>query len=100
MCPGPDWVPVVVIQRLGPLTYLIETTGRLLWKSYIDLLHELKMDCQAETPQSTESDPSDLDIPLGDTTPMGTPPEELTTPPELPGKSRSQDKVHEIPRYP
>ena len=32
MRPGPDWVPAVVIERLGPLTYLVETTDHLLWK--------------------------------------------------------------------
>ena len=40
------------------------------------------MNGQVETPQSTESDPSDLDIPLCDTTSMGTPPEEVTIPTE------------------
>ena len=58
------------------------------------------MDSQTETPQSTESDPSDLIIPLGDTTPMGTPPEEVITPPEPPGQNRNQDIVPETPRYP
>ena len=75
MRPGPDWVPAVVIERLGPLTYLVETTDHLLWKRHIDLFRELKVNSQVETPQSTESDPSDLDIPLGDTTSIGVPPE-------------------------
>ena len=97
MHPGPDWVPAVVIERLGPLTYLVETIDHLLQKRHIDLLHELKMNSQVETPQSAESDPSDLDIPLGDTTSMGTPPEEVTTPPDAPGQNRDQDIVHETP---
>ena len=100
MRPGSDWVPAVVIERLGPLTYLVETTKHLLWKRHIDLLRELKMDSQTETPQSTESNPSDLDIPLGDTTPIGTPPEEIITLPEPPGQNRNQDIVPETPRYP
>ena len=58
MCPGPDWVPAVVIERLGHLTYLVETTDHLLWKRHINLLRELKVKSQAETPQSTESDSS------------------------------------------
>ena len=57
------------------------------------------MDSQVETPQFTESDPSDLDIPLGDTTSMGTPPEEVITPCELPGQNKNQDIVPETPRY-
>ena len=100
MHPGPDWVPAVVIERLGPLTYLVETTDHLLWKRHIDLLRELKVNSQVETPQSTESDPSDLDIPLGDTTSMGTPPEKVTTPPDPPGQNSNQDIVPETPRYP
>ena len=71
---GLNWVPAVVIERLGPLTYLIKTTDYLLWKIHIDLLCKLRVNSQAETPRSTESDPSDLDIPLGDTTSLGTPP--------------------------
>ena len=100
MRPGPDLVPAVVIERLGPLTYLVKTADHLLWKRHIDLLRELKMDSQTETPQSTESDPSDLDIPLGDTTHMSTPPEEIITPPEPPDQNRNQDIVPETPRYP
>ena len=62
------------------------------------------MNSQVETPQSTESYPSDLNIPLGDTTSMGTPPEKVTTPPDPPllpplGQNRNQDIVPETPRY-
>ena len=39
---GPDWVPAVVIERLGPLTYLVETADYLLWKRHINLLRELR----------------------------------------------------------
>ena len=63
-------------------------------------MRELKVNSQVETPQSTESDPSDLDIPLGDTTSMGTPPEEVTIPPDPPDQNRNQDIVPETPRYP
>jgi hypothetical protein len=27
--PGPDWIPAVVVERLGPLTYLVETVDKL-----------------------------------------------------------------------
>ena len=36
--PGADWVPVV--ERLGPLSYLVEMSDKLLWKRPIDLLRE------------------------------------------------------------
>ena len=39
------------------------------------------------TSQNAESDPSDLDISLGDATPLGTPPKEVVTPPKPPGQS-------------
>ena len=97
MCPGPDQVLAVVIERLGPLTYLVETTDHLLWKRHIDLLCELKVNSKAETPQSRELDPSELDIPLDDTTPTGTSAEELTAPPEPPGQNRDADIVPETP---
>ena len=100
MPPGPDLEPAVVIEGIGPLTYLVEMADQLLWKRHIDLLPELKMDSQAETPQSTELDPSHLDIPLGDTTSMGTPPEEVIIPPKLPGQNKNQDIVHETLSYP
>ena len=100
MRPGSNWVPAVIIEGLGPLTYLVKIADHVLWKRHIDLLRELKMDSQTETPQSIESDPSDLDIPLGDTTPMSTPPEEVITPPERSGQNRNQDIVPETLRYP
>ena len=34
---------VVVIERLGALTYLVEMTDHLLWKRHVDLLRELKV---------------------------------------------------------
>ena len=39
--PRLDWVPAVVVEHLGPLTYLVATTDSLLWKRHIDLLREL-----------------------------------------------------------
>ena len=41
-CPGPDWVPAVVVERLGLLS-LVKTSDRLLWKRHIDLLHEVSV---------------------------------------------------------
>ena len=82
MCPGLDWVPAIVVERLRLLTYLVKTTDHLLWKGRVDFLLELKVNSLAETSQDTESDPLDIDIPLGDTPSMDTPPKELTIPPE------------------
>ena len=41
MRPGPDWVQAEIIERLGPLTYMVKTKDQLLWRRHIDLLREL-----------------------------------------------------------
>ncbi len=39
--PGPAWIPAVVIERLGPLSYLVETKDHDQWRRHVDLLKEL-----------------------------------------------------------
>ena len=36
--PGPDWVPAVIVECLGPV---VATSDQLLWKRHVDLLREL-----------------------------------------------------------
>ena len=36
--PGPDWVSGIIVERLGPVSYLVETSQRLLWKRHVDHL--------------------------------------------------------------
>ena len=38
--PGPDWVPAVVVEKLGPLSYLVETSESILWRRHVDHLKE------------------------------------------------------------
>ena len=33
---GPNWVPATVIARLGPLSYLLETAEKQLWRRHVD----------------------------------------------------------------
>ena len=33
--PGPDWVSGIIVERLGPVSYLVETSQRLLWKRHV-----------------------------------------------------------------
>ena len=40
MRPGPVWIPGEVIQKLGPLTYLIDVYGDKPWKCHLDQLKE------------------------------------------------------------
>ena len=36
--PGPNWIPVVIVERLGPLSYLVETGDNELWRRHVDML--------------------------------------------------------------
>ena len=67
--PGPDWIPAVVVERLGPLSYLIETEDHDLWRRHIDLLKELS---SSENLPITSPASSDADY-------GGGPPVELST---------------------
>ncbi len=40
MRPGPNWIPGKVIQKLGPVTYLVDTFGNHPWKCHLDQLKE------------------------------------------------------------
>ncbi len=48
--PGAEWVAAEIVERLGPLTYLVETSDRQLWRRHVDHLKEL-----VERRVSTES---------------------------------------------
>lgn len=37
---GPKWRPGVVVEQLGPLTYLVEVKGGFKWKKRIDHLRD------------------------------------------------------------
>ena len=40
MRPGPNWIPGEIIQKVGPVTYLVDTHGDRPWKCHIDQLKE------------------------------------------------------------
>lgn len=56
--PGPAWIPAVLVERLGPLSYLVETEVHDLWRRHVDhivdLLNELTV---PEQPMSTLTSP-------------------------------------------
>ena len=74
--PGADWVPAVVVERLGPLSYLVETSDMLLWRRHVDLLRELQT--RNRDSELLESHTPDWDAPEGDSQspaqPVGVPP--------------------------
>ena len=38
--PGPRWVPGTLIERKGPLTYLVQVSEGRIWKRHVDHLHK------------------------------------------------------------
>ena len=54
---GPRWVPGVVVERLGPLTYLVLVDGGLFWRRHVDLLRKLSTESEnnIDPPQSPPS---------------------------------------------
>ena len=41
MHPGPDWIPAVIAQQLGPVSFLVDVESGLRWKRHIDYIREL-----------------------------------------------------------
>ena len=37
---GDDWIPGVIVQQLGPLTYMVDVANGRLWKCHVDHLKE------------------------------------------------------------
>ena len=40
-CPGAKWIPGVVIERLGPVTYLVDVNNDQIWKWHADQLKSI-----------------------------------------------------------
>ena len=38
---GPNWIPGVIIERAGPLSYVIETEDKQIWRRHVDQLKAL-----------------------------------------------------------
>ena len=48
---GPKWLPGVIVEQLGMLTFLVQPDSGMFWKRNIDQLH-----CLESTPQVTNSE--------------------------------------------
>ena len=55
---GPGWLPGTVIERNGPLPYLIKVSGGQLWRRHIDQLREID-DTPSEHPSEELQEPQD-----------------------------------------
>ena len=52
--PGPDWVSGIIVECLGPVSYLVETSQRLLWKRHVDHLKPIDNDEQEDIPYAQD----------------------------------------------
>ena len=59
--PGAAWVPGVVVERVGPLTYLVQVDDGGLWKRHIDHLRERSGTLQEAAERSTHPQSVDLE---------------------------------------
>lgn len=53
--PGPRWIPGTVVERNGPLSYLVQVNGNQMWKRHIDHLREMGDSPYTTTTGVTES---------------------------------------------
>ena len=59
---GDSWIPAVVAEQLGPVTYLVDASGGRIWKRHVDHLKEFRLPCP---PPTVASEPEiDVDISL------------------------------------
>jgi len=57
---GPDWIPASVVARLGPLSYLLETESKQLWRRHVD--HVKARTTSPVQPQSDREDSAWSDV--------------------------------------
>ena len=65
LLPGSNWVPGVIIQQLGPLTFLIQVESGVMWRRHIDHLRAHNGSDAAQptvTPSTIESRDTDTDV--------------------------------------
>ena len=41
LCPGLAWIPGVVVERLGPVTYMVDAGHDQIWKRHSDQLQSI-----------------------------------------------------------
>ena len=71
----------VIVQQLGPMTYLVDVSGGRIWRRHIDHFKEYSPP-QASAPVASDSDVDiDVSIPATSTNPEGTTAPEVQTEP-------------------
>ena len=57
-CEGPRWAPGVIVERLGPLTYLVQMDTGVFWRRHVDHLrtaHDKSPDTSKTIPSTSLS---------------------------------------------
>ena len=49
-CAGDKWIAGTIMERTGPLSYLVQVTGGQMWKRHIDQLRQMDDSPQQEKP--------------------------------------------------
>ena len=80
--PGPDWVPATIVEKLGPVTYTVETRDQQYWKRHADQLKEFMWDTTQDVPAPTRVDVGPEDSELATAPPLVPPPDDETLPTE------------------
>ena len=97
MRPGPQWISGTVIERLGPLSFLVQVSGDRVWKRHIDHLREMR-----DSPIVPEviPPPPPLSDPVPNTPELTIDPPMSTTlesdPVETPNKASSESMSEEL----
>ena len=60
-CTGPTWVPGIIAQQLGPLTYMIEISAGKFWKRHVDHVKDYPSKGLSSAPVNLESDNNEDD---------------------------------------
>ena len=86
--PGQDWVPAIVVERLGPVSYLVETADHQMWRRHLDHLKEFR-----GLPNSVQSG-SDREVAVDDEDPLPTSSEPTTG--DFPDEPHAEDPPPEV----
>ena len=71
--PGLQWVPGTVIQRTGPISYVVKVADSKLWRRHIDHIRGMP-DSPQHTPPETILESLDPELPLSPDLPVVKPP--------------------------
>ena len=67
MRPGPTWIPGVIIQQIGPVSYLVDVHGEKPWKCQVDQFKELMGESEVipveVSPQLEPMEPQEVFVP-------------------------------------